>query len=89
MEKISLKMKRISKIFHVVMFAYLVACFFILNAIYANFYDTEKNNIIEYAESTKLFIDVKDINALDVEPSDIEKESYQFLKRHRLILNHS
>jgi len=89
MEKNSSKMKRISKIFHVVMFAYLVACFFILNAIYANFYDTEKNNIIEYAESTKLFIDVKDINALDVEPSDIEKESYQFLKTNLVDLKQS
>ena len=89
MEKNSSKMKRISKIFHVVMFAYLVACFFILNAIYANFYDTEKNNIIEYAESTKLFIDVKDVYVLDVDPSDIEKESYQFLKTNLVDLKQS
>lgn len=89
MEKISLKMKRISKIFHVVMFAYLVACFFILNAIYASFYESEKNNIIEYAESTKLFINVKDINILNVDFSDIDLESYQFLKMNLVDLKQS
>ena len=82
-------MKRISKIFHVVMLAYLVACFFILNAIYASFYETEKKNIIEYAESTKLFINVNDINALSVDLSDIDKESYQFLKMNLVDLKQS
>ena len=82
-------MKRISKIFHVVMLAYLVACFFILNAIYASFYETEKKNIIEYAESTKLFINVNDINDLSVDLSDIDKESYQFLKMNLVDLKQS
>lgn len=89
MEKISLKMKRIAKIFYAVMFVYLIACFFILNAIYASFYETEKNNIIEYAESTKLFINVKDINSLSVDFSDINKESYQFLKMNLVDLKQS
>lgn len=82
-------MKRISKIFHAVMLAYLIACFFILNAIYASFYETEKKNIIEYAESTKLFINVKDINALNVNLSDIDLESYQFLKTNLVDLKQS
>lgn len=89
MGKTKLKMKRISMIFHAVVFVYLIACFFILNAIYANYYDTEKNNIIEYAESTKLFIDAKDINLLNVDLSDIEKDSYQFLKTNLTSLKQS
>lgn len=89
MDNKSLKMKRISKIFHVVMFVYLFACFFIMNAIYKDFYNTEKNNIIDYAESTKLFINVKDINTLDVDFSDINKESYQFLKANLVDLKQS
>jgi len=80
MTKIHMKEKRISWIFHIVMFAYLIACFFIMNAIYANFYEIEKNKIIDYAQSTKLFINVKDIHSLDVNNSDIDKEEYQFLK---------
>jgi len=51
-----------------------------MNAIYANFYEIEKNKIIDYAQSTKLFINVKDIHSLDVNNSDIDKEEYQFLK---------
>lgn len=89
MDNKSLKMKRISKIFHAVMFVYLFACFFIMNAIYKDFYNTEKNNIIDYAESTKLFINVKDINTLDVDFSDINKESYQFLKTNLVDLKQS
>ncbi len=89
MKKTSQQEKRISKIFHIVMFAYLVACFFIMNAIYSNYYESEKNNIIDYAESTKLFINTKDIKTLNVDLSDIENESYQFLKTNLVDLKQS
>ena len=89
MKKTSQQEKRISKIFHIVMFAYLVACFFIMSAIYRNYYEAEKNNIINYAESTKLFIDAKDIKTLNVDLSDIENESYQFLKMNLVDLKQS
>ena len=89
MKKTSQQEKRISKIFHIVMFAYLVACFFIMNAIYSNYYEVEKNNIIDYAESTKLFINTKDIKTLNVDLSDIENESYQFLKTNLVDLKQS
>lgn len=89
MKKTSQQEKRISKIFHIVMFAYLVACFFIMNAIYRNYYEAEKSNIINYAESTKIFINTKDIKTLNVDLSDIENESYQFLKKNLVDLKQS
>lgn len=89
MKKISLKEKRISTIFHIVLFAYLIACFFIMNAIYAAYYDTEKNNIIDYAKSTKLFINPIDIKSLEVRFEDTEKENYKFLKNNLVELKHS
>lgn len=89
MKRISLKEKRISTIFHIVLFAYLIACFFIMNAIYAAYYDTEKNNIIDYAKSTKLFINPIDIKSLEVRFEDTEKENYKFLKNNLVELKHS
>lgn len=89
MKKISLKEKRISTIFHIVLFAYLIACFFIMNAIYAAYYETEKNNIIDYAKSTKLFINPIDIKSLEVRFEDTEKENYKFLKNNLVELKHS
>ncbi len=89
MKKTSQQEKRISKIFHIIMFAYLVACFFIMNAIYRNYYEAEKSNIINYAESTKIFINTKDIKTLNVDLSDIENESYQFLKKNLVDLKQS
>lgn len=89
MKKISLKEKRISTIFYIVLFAYLIACFFIMNAIYAAYYETEKNNIIDYAKSTKLFINPIDIKSLEVRFEDTEKENYKFLKNNLVELKHS
>ena len=86
MEMKQFKSKTLKYLFITIIIVYLVASFFIMNAIYHRYYDQEKQSLIELAESARTFMNHDDIKSLEAHFDDTLKPEYQYLKTNLINL---
>ena len=89
MEMKQFKSKTLKYLFITIIIVYLVASFFIMNAIYHRYYDQEKQSLIELAESARTFMNHDDIKSLEAHFDDTLKPEYQYLKTNLINLKES